>query len=351
MARGDDAIQKLKFDQATEGIFERVIRVQPDNAKAWGSLALSKAFRAQVADREHSAEIVDQAADAVRRALALNPKEPNALLTMVELEGSTVDWFTRDRKLRQIIGLDPTNVPAVTELVALLQAAGLNRESWDWNERALAIQPLSPDLLGRRALKLWIAGRASSADKVIDQARDLYPADPWVAWVRFLILALTGRARGAEAILAGAPPTIGPPASIALWRACLPALDRPSPGDVAKARQACARAATIAGGLAAQGVMILCALAEVDQAFDIANGFLLWRGSLVRRGESGIKGVGPDALWRISTQWLFTPPCAVMRADARFLPLCDGIGLTEYWKRRGVKPDYQLAEHSTSARL
>jgi hypothetical protein len=28
-------------------------------------------------------------------------------------------------------------------------------------------------------------------------------------------------------------------------------------------------------------------------------------------------------------QWLFTPPCAAMRADPRFGPRCDGIGLTE----------------------
>jgi hypothetical protein len=37
---------------------------------------------------------------------------------------------------------------------------------------------------------------------------------------------------------------------------------------------------------------------------------------------------------------MFTPPAAAMRPDPRFLPLCDGIGLTDYWRRRGVKPDY-----------
>jgi hypothetical protein len=160
--------------------------------------------------------------------------------------------------------------------------------------------------------------------------------------VRFLILALTGRAHGAQAILTSAPAMIGPPPLIALWRACLPALDQPSPRALARARQACIDGATVAGGVAAQAVMILCALGDVDTAFDIANGFLLWRGKLVRRGESGVKGQGPDAAWRIGTQWLFTPPCAAMRTDVRFLPLCDGIGLSEYWKRRGVKPDYQL---------
>ena len=50
-----------------------------------------------------------------------------------------------------------------------------------------------------------------------------------------------------------------------------------------------------------------------------------------------------DATWRINTQYLFTPPCAVMRADPRFLTLCEGMGLVDYWRSRGVRPDYQLS--------
>jgi hypothetical protein len=42
------------------------------------------------------------------------------------------------------------------------------------------------------------------------------------------------------------------------------------------------------------------------------------------------------------TQWLFTPPVAIMRADPRFMTLCDEFGLTAYWGARHVRPDYQL---------
>jgi hypothetical protein len=31
-----------------------------------------------------------------------------------------------------------------------------------------------------------------------------------------------------------------------------------------------------------------------------------------------------------------------MQTDPRFNALCAGIGLTEYWARRRIKPDYQL---------
>ena len=56
-----------------------------------------------------------------------------------------------------------------------------------------------------------------------------------------------------------------------------------------------------------------------------------------RAKQPPVKSTG----WR-SAPWMFTPPVAPMRADPRFNALCDGIGLTEYWAKRGIKPDYQL---------
>jgi hypothetical protein len=219
----------------------------------------------------------------------------------------------------------------------------MNRESWQWNEHALTIEPLSPDLLSRRALKLWIARRDSDADKVIDQVRDLYPEDGFAWWVRFLILALTSRAAAANALFSAQPSMLGPPPLQQLWRASLPALESPLPAAIASARDACVEAAQEAGILAAHAVMILSALNQVDAAFEIADGFLLWRGKVVLKHPADTSGTGPDAGWRIGVQWLFTPPCAEMRADPRFTRLCDGIGLTQYWRARGVHPDYQLA--------
>ena len=109
--------------------------------------------------------------------------------------------------------------------------------------------------------------------------------------------------------------------------------------NVTSARNACLRAAKNAGGLAAHAVMILAALDEVDASFDVADGFLLWRGDVVRQGKDS-REITNDAAWRLGVQWLFTPPCASMRADPRFLSLCDGIGLTKYWRVRSVTPDF-----------
>lgn len=341
MAQGRDALQKAEITPATRSLFEQAVHLRPESARAWGSLALVRSFEA---DHAQNPTAVDAAESAARRALSLDPKEPNALLALLELQGSSLDWFTRDQTLRRIIATDPLNIPAITELFALLQAAGLNREALLWNEHAIAIEPLAADLLGRRALKLWIARRNSEADNVIDQVRDLYPNDQFAFWVRFIILALTNRAAAAKTLLDGNPALLGPPLIQSFWRACLPALEVQSPNNVANARQACVQGARKSEALAAYAVMLLSVLRDVSGAFLVAEGFLMWKGTVVRSGPTEVKHVGPDASWRVGIQWLFTPPCAIMRSDPRFLPFCEGIGLEEYWRKRNVRPDYQLTE-------
>ena len=86
-------------------------------------------------------------------------------------------------------------------------------------------------------------------------------------------------------------------------------------------------------------VMLLCVLDEKEAAFDVTEGFLLWRGKIVSTGQADAKAM--DDYSRRMTQWLFTPPCALLRGDPRFLKLCDEFGLSAYWRARGVKPDYQ----------
>jgi DNA-binding winged helix-turn-helix (wHTH) protein len=330
--RGDDEASSVA------PVLERALTIEPHNADARGLLAL-----VQSTSPVGAAGFQPRAASKVRAnarlALSLNADQSNALLALYELESATLDWFARDQRLRSIIGKDVKQIPAISELVALLQSAGLNRESRDWNERAIAIEPLSRELQSRRAMKLWIAGRTEEADKVIDQARDLWPESPFVWWVRFLILATTGRAGAAQAMLETDTKRQLPPWT-ALWRACLPALIQPDAANVSKARTTCLRAAQTAAVLAVQAVMILGTLNQTDAAFDICDGFLLWKGSVVRTGDNRVRQLGTDSAWRISLQWLFTPPCAAMRGDGRFLPLCKDVGLIDYWSRRGVRPDY-----------
>ena len=323
---------------------DEAIRINPDNAKAWGLLALVRANAADDVSPDQSASIVRAAEAAAAKARSLNSKEPHALLALAFIESGMRGWATFDSKLRYILSIDRQNAYALTALVALTQAAGLNRESWALNERVLQLEPLNPTHIFRKAFKLWISGRVEESYRVIDRAFDLWPDHVGVWNARLIILAFTGRTEAAMAMLEEGPEKLGLPAAADMWRATLTALAERSATNVAVAQSACLGAAGSAPGLAAQSVMMLAGLGEVDSAFEVANGFLLSRGKVVMRRQAG-----PQNTWATNrgwkwTQWLFTPPVATMRADGRFLTLCDGIGLVEYWRARGVRPDYQLAK-------
>lgn len=344
MGEGRDAVATWNADAKSLDAIEQAVALRPDSAEAWGLLALLRAIAAPNSDPAQIGTAVQQAQKAAQHALSIDPKQPNALLAMFELEGTTLDWFTRDQRLRQIIAIDPKNVGAIGELVLLMQATGMCRESWEWNERAIALEPLSLDFLGKRALKLWILGRTGEADKVIDQVRALNPTDLWAWFVRIHIYAFTGRARAALALMDSEPAMAARHPMTQLWRASLPALDQPSSGAISNAREACIRNSVTAPGLANEAIALACALNLLDLAFDMADGNLLSRGPLVPRQQPGSSNAVDNAAWRIGTQWMFTPPVSPMRADPRFLPLCDGVGLTDYWRIRRARPDYMRGQ-------
>ena len=346
IARAEQAMRN--GNQIDEGgdvrYLEEAVRLAPDNAKAWGLLAFVRANRADDVSPDQSTTVIQAAEEAAAKARSLEPNEPHALLAIAFIESRMGGWPAFDARLRHVLSIDPRNTYALGILVALTQAAGLTRESWELNERVLALEPLDSTHIYRKALKLWILGRVKDSYRVLDRAFDLWPDDPGVWNARLIILAFTDRTEAASAMLDDGPAKLGSPAAAEMWRTVLPALARRSASAIAAARSACLEAAGKAPGLAAHSVMILSGLGEVDPAFEVANGFLLSRGRIVMRAQPASRRtwVG-DPGWKW-TQWLFTPPVAPMRADRRFLALCDGIGLVDYWRSRGVRPDYQLAQ-------
>lgn len=348
MARGDEAFRN---GSALSGIgdksspdmielYEQAVRIQPDSARAWGLLAYFRSARADGSTPEESPRLVAEAQATIRRALELDPKEPNARVGMFLFEGRMLDWFARDRRLRDILATDPNNVLAMAELMTVVQATGLTRESWMWNERILRASPLAQPFLIVRALKLWILGRIRESDNVIDRVRGLWP-DYWFGtYARFLLFAMTDRPRAALAMLDSIseklPAHFGDPT----WRVALEALESRSPSAVESARLACLETARRSPQLVNDMIMVLGALGLKDAAFEVTNGFLLWRGKIVNTDQANGKAM--DDYNRRMTQWLFTPPLAIMRSDPRFAKLCDEFGLTAYWHARNVKPDYQI---------
>jgi DNA-binding winged helix-turn-helix (wHTH) protein/tetratricopeptide (TPR) repeat protein len=326
--------------------FEQAVAIEPRNAKARGLLAYALANNINDGPGEVPGPVANAAERAARAALEIDPNEPNALLAMIGMQSGVLDWISREAGYRRVLAIDPNNTRAMGSLGQMLHGFGRCRESLAITERAIAIEPLAPNNQFRSAMQLWTVGQITHADRVINRAMNLWPSRRLVRMARLMIYAFTGRARAALAIVEEeqANPQLLSAAGVSMWRVSLEALESRSATAIEVARHANLEAARATPALAAYGILIMSALGELDAAFAIADGFLLGRGSVIvrPRPETRVPAVnGPG--WR-NTFGLFTPPTKAMRLDPRFGPLCDGLGLTEYWRKRGIGPDAFLMQ-------
>src|SRR4051812_24698022 len=81
-----EAIAHNSVDKQTVRAVEQAVAMRPGSAKALGLLALVESMAAQ--DPQAAPTMVSDAERAARRALAIDPKEPNALLAMFQLQGT-----------------------------------------------------------------------------------------------------------------------------------------------------------------------------------------------------------------------------------------------------------------------
>jgi tetratricopeptide (TPR) repeat protein len=321
----------------------RAVAMRGDDSAAQGLLACELMATADGISKNGAA--VDAAQRAVAASLRLDPSDANARLAQIELQRTTLDLVGTEDRLRAVLAAAPNNIFAMRMLWNLLQSAGRSYDALATVQRAIAVKPLAAANNFPLAQLLWIVGRTAEADRVIDHAMQFWPTHRYVRFARFTIFAFTGRPRAALAMLdeSATRPQNFSPASISLWRRSLPALDRRTAANVARARQANLDGVSRDPKLASQAVLSLCALGEVDAAFEVANSLLMFE---VRTADSPAKPLpqsrASSTAWRF-TPWLFTPPAAALRADPRFTLLCDAIGLSAYWTRRGIRPDYQVS--------
>ncbi len=330
-------------DSEAQGVdlFRQATALDPGNDEAWGLLALALRNVIEHAPPHQTAEAVRQCESAARRALAINPKESNALTALAMMRPEFGNWFEAETSLSHVLRAAPDNLAAMAHLGLLFQSVGRTRDSGKLNDRVVALEPLSPVYQFRRAMRLWILGQIEESDRTIDRALQLWPRHPAVWSARLTIFAFTGRAEAAERFLDDIQmrPSTYLRATEEIWRISLRALGASVPTDVAAAVAANIKAAPQSVASANRAVMILSALGKLDAAFDVADGYLLRRGPLIGTLWTTKKEMPlNDVHWR-RTMNLFTPATAAMRSDRRFEGLCDGIGMTAYWRKRGIWPD------------
>ena len=343
--RGEQALRDEMPDSNEQGVgfLREAVALEPRNAAGWGLLALALRNVSEHATPGDWPEALHASEQATARALAIDRTEPNALAAQATLRPEYGDWYAAEDRLRAVLKVAPDHAYSLASLGYLLESVGRSHESALMTARATELEPLSPVYQYRLAYKHWILGRVTEADQVIDRALQLWPRHPGVIFARLLIYVWTGRNQPAldmlndnDAIKAAMPPQ-----AVNTWRLSIDALQSGRPEQATRARDAQIAAATRSPGLAVVAVQLLSMLGFIDDAFTVAEGYLLRRGILIGSLQLSPEQLAVNDQRRRKTAMLFNPCTAAMRTDGRFGRLVEAMGLTAYWKRRGIVPDFQ----------
>ena len=344
--RGEQALrdEMPNSDEQGVGFLREAVSLEPENAAGWGLLALAFRIISEHSEPAETARAVQASERATARAIAFNPREPNALAAQATLRPEYGDWYAAEDRLLAVLAIVPDHAYTLASLGFLYQSVGRNRESAQLTFMAAALEPLSPVYQYRLAYKHWILGRLTEADQVIDRAMELWPKHPSVIFARLLIYVWTGRTQPALDMLNDndAINSAMPPKAAKLWRLTIEALRSDRMEDKVQARDAQMAAAVRSPGLAVIAVQILSLLGFVDEAFAVAEGYLLRHGSMIGTLRMTREQLAVNDQQRRKIM-LFNPCTKAMRADGRFSGLVRAMGLERYWKRRGIRPDYQSA--------
>ncbi|MES2905407.1 MAG: hypothetical protein V4696_14580, partial [Pseudomonadota bacterium] len=321
-------------------LLERAVAIAPDNAEAWGLLAMT---RARI--DEHGGPFTSNAPAArvereARRSLQLDPGNADAKAALAFVIPYYGDWLAGERRFEAVLKQHPAHIFTLDSLSFMLGAVGRMRESALVRLDRLADAPFDANFQFRQIYGLWFLNRIEEADRVADRALQMWPQNTAVWMGRIWLLCGTGRLDRALAQIDDPGRPSLPPPVLARLRASIDAARTKQPDAIEAATMGVMAGVTTSVAGVVNAMMLLNLMGSIDAAFALAEAYYLERGPIMAatRWSEGQPFVFDQR--RRKTNMLFTPISATMQRDPRFLPLMNDMGLTDYWKRRGVLPDF-----------
>jgi len=328
-------------DVRAAALLERAVRLAPDQAEAWGKLALARYYQSEFAQPDHAQQLTLGVQEAARQALALNRRQPDAHAALAILPPYFGDWWAAEQRMQRVLQLAPGHMPTWDALAFMYTGVGRCREGCLDRVRMASADPLHATNQFKLIFSLWLLGRLPEMDRAADRALHLWPRHPGISIARFYTYALTGRPeRALNQLNDPATRPMLPPPLLAANRAAAEALASRRPRDVEAASRMLVSSVEHASHAATNAVTLLTGLGEVDRAFAVSDAYLLERGPLMASVRWQAGGMPLRDQRRRNTIMLFIPPAEEMRADPRFARLVQDVGLVDYWRRAGVAPDY-----------
>jgi adenylate cyclase len=308
-------------------LLEQAVARDPEFAAAWAVLAAANYVVPSYVDVD-PAESQANAAEAVERALALDPDEPTALSVKGRLASSNNDHITAHRLLRRAVELDPNDANAWLWLGLSQVEAGHLRAARDSIERARALDPLAGIHAGWLGSLLAILGEREAGVELLRRADEL----GWRAsarWFQARIAAGDGNMAEAARLLR-------------FWI-------QTEPSVTPLGREAFLKVAeSLESAAAPQApVELILALAEShpDQDFTLQLAFL-------GRHDEAIAEVlrqqSPVGFLTLANIW--NPQDRPFREHPGFLVIADRAGLLAFWEAEGY-PDFCRRVEAPEPRL
>ena len=150
--------------------YEEAVARSPGFAPAWGGLARSALLASEMYPLRFN-EFIAQHAEAIERALALDPDEPQALAThATQAFDERLEFATGLEQLKRVIEIEPADTEAMSWLAQRYRLVGMLDRAEALNRRAYALDPLSPRVILGMTRILTFAGQYEEARRVAEKA-------------------------------------------------------------------------------------------------------------------------------------------------------------------------------------
>jgi DNA-binding winged helix-turn-helix (wHTH) protein/Tfp pilus assembly protein PilF len=339
--KGRDALKPgLQADNAqAQGFLREAVALAPDYAPAWGALALAYQGSLLYTAPPRQAGVKAQAEAAARRALELDPDEPQAAAARALLAQSWRNWTATEKLYQRALSLHARDPQVEFVYARLLLETGRIKASVGPAQSSVKGDEFAVWHQHTLACCLWAAGRLEETEQVLAKALARWPRHYALWFLQLAMLTYSGRADRAVAMgedLANRPLNISFD-DTELNVTCARAMASGAAGDLRRTADLQLAAARRGMGYAENAMTYLSAAGFLDEAFGLARAMYLGE-DLARLGARFAMGTFLVANRRQSHH-LFMPATAAMRADPRFPPLMQEIGLADYWRVSGRPPD------------
>lgn len=321
---------------------ERAIAISPDNAAAWGLLALTKARIDEHAAPDSKVSPAAEVDKAANRALALDPGNADAKAALAIAIPYYGDWLAAERRFDAVLAQHPDHLVTRNSRAFLVSAVGRIREGAEARLAPSAEADFDANHQYGLIYSLWFLGRIEEADRTASRAMQMWPRHAAIWLGRLWLLSGTGRFDRALAQISdeATRPPLPPPMFEAL-RAGISAAQSRNPVEIDQAVARVMASTQRSVAAVVNAMMLLNLMGATDRAFDLARAYYLEQGPLIVATQAGPgQPIVPDQRRR-KTNMLFTPMAAAMQRDPRFPALMEAMGLADYWRKRGIMPDYQ----------